>query len=171
MTTASATQASKPCLSVRGLRISLPQGADRPHAVDNISFDVRPGEVVCLLGESGSGKTVTALSLLRLVMNADLHGTASFVDSDNNATVDLLSIPEQQLRGIRGQDIAMIFQEPMTSLNPVFSVGEQIAESIRLHQGLSHAGALWLDMLAPGQLSEVPAHQLSAMRKKLKMSD
>ena len=105
--------------------------------VHGINFSIQAGEKVALVGESGSGKTVTALSLLRLVMNAQLSGQAAFTPSSSETTVDLLAIPEQQLRGIRGQDIAMIFQEPMTALNPLFTVGDQIAEVLQLKQGLA----------------------------------
>jgi microcin C transport system ATP-binding protein len=102
--------------------------------VHGINFAIKAGERIALVGESGSGKTVTALSLLRLVMNAELRGTGMFGQTD---AVDLLSIPEQQLRGIRGQDIAMIFQEPMTALNPLFTVGDQITEILELKQPLN----------------------------------
>ena len=108
-------------LDVKDLTVSFGGKA----VVHGINFSIKAGERVALVGESGSGKTVTALSLLRLVMNAELRGRAAFGQKD---TVDLLSIPEQQLRGIRGQDIAMIFQEPMTALNPLFTVGDQITE-------------------------------------------
>ncbi|MEY4537063.1 MAG: hypothetical protein RL171_1214, partial [Pseudomonadota bacterium] len=104
--------------------------------VHGINFSIKAGERIALVGESGSGKTVTALSLLRLVMNAELRGTAMFGQSD---TLDLLSISEQQLRGIRGQDIAMIFQEPMTALNPLFTVGDQISEVLELKRPLNTA--------------------------------
>ncbi len=108
-------------LDVKDLTVSFGGKA----VVHGINFSIKAGERVALVGESGSGKTVTALSLLRLVMNAELRGRAAFGQKD---TLDLLSIPEQQLRGIRGQDIAMIFQEPMTALNPLFTVGDQITE-------------------------------------------
>ncbi len=114
-------------LDVKDLTVSF---GGKP-VVHGINFSIKAGERIALVGESGSGKTVTALSLLRLVMNAELSGTASFGQND---TVDLLSIPEQQLRGIRGQDIAMIFQEPMTALNPLFTVGDQITEILELKQ-------------------------------------
>ena len=92
----------------------------------------QPGEKLALVGESGSGKTVTALSLLRLVMNAQIcRAAAGFLGRD------LLALPERELRAIRGSDIAMIFQEPMTALNPLFTVGEQIAEVLELKQGHS----------------------------------
>jgi microcin C transport system ATP-binding protein len=104
--------------------------------VHGINFSIQAGERVALVGESGSGKTVTALSLLRLVMNAELRGSAVFAADE---PVDLLKITEQQLRGIRGQDIAMIFQEPMTALNPLFTVGDQITEVLELKIPLHNA--------------------------------
>ena len=117
-------------LAVKDLTVSF-NGKPVVHGID---FSINAGERVALVGESGSGKTVTALSLLRLVMNAQLSGSAFF---GQDAAVDLLSIPEQQLRGIRGQDIAMIFQEPMTALNPLFTVGDQITEILELKQPLN----------------------------------
>jgi microcin C transport system ATP-binding protein len=122
-------------LEVKDLTVSF-GGKDVVHG---INFSIKAGERIALVGESGSGKTVTALSLLRLVMNAELHGTAIFSNGDNGGTVDLLSIAEQQLRGIRGKDIAMIFQEPMTALNPLFTVGDQITEVLELKTSLNTA--------------------------------
>ncbi len=120
-------------LDVKGLRVSF-SGKEVVHGVD---FHIRPGEKLALVGESGSGKTVTALALLRLVQNAEIAGEALFAGRDGQA--DLLSMPEHALRGIRGQDIAMIFQEPMTALNPLFTVGEQIAEVLQLKRALTPA--------------------------------
>ena len=120
-------------LDVKDLTVSF---GGKP-VVHGINFSIQAGEKVALVGESGSGKTVTALSLLRLVMNAQLSGQAAFTPTASQHTVDLLAIPEQQLRGMRGQDIAMIFQEPMTALNPLFTVGDQIAEVLELKQGLA----------------------------------
>ena len=117
-------------LDVKDLTVSF----NGKPVVHGINFSIKAGERIALVGESGSGKTVTALSLLRLVMNAELRGSATFGE---NETVDLLSIPEQQLRGIRGQDIAMIFQEPMTALNPLFTVGDQITEVLELKRPLN----------------------------------
>src|SRR5450830_125524 len=116
-----------PLLSVQGLRVVF-SGKEVVHGID---FSIAPGEKLALVGESGSGKTVTALSLLRLVQNADISGKALFDGRD------LLTLPERELRGLRGQDISMIFQEPMTALNPLFTVGDQIAEVLELKQGLS----------------------------------
>ncbi|MEO8122245.1 MAG: ABC transporter ATP-binding protein, partial [Rhodoferax sp.] len=118
-----------PLLTVQGLRVAF-SGRDVVHG---INFSIAPGEKLALVGESGSGKTVTALSLLRLVQNAAISGKAVFMGRD------LLSIPERELRGLRGQDISMIFQEPMTALNPLFTVGDQIAEVLELKQGLARA--------------------------------
>ena len=121
-------------LEVKNLRVSF-GGKEVVHGID---FSIRAGEKLGLVGESGSGKTVTALSLLRLVQNADLSGSALFSGRENSRIpVDLLALPEQQLRGIRGREIAMIFQEPMTALNPLFSVGDQIAEVLQLKQALA----------------------------------
>lgn len=119
-----------PLLDVKNLQIAFSGKA----VVHGIDFSIAPGEKLALVGESGSGKTVTALSLLRLVQNAAVSGQAAFAGRDG--PVDLLSLSEHQLRGIRGQDIAMIFQEPMTALNPLFSIGDQIAEILQLKQGL-----------------------------------
>ena len=128
-------------LDVQGLRVSF----GGKEVVRGIDFDVSPGEKLALVGESGSGKTVTALSLLGLAQGARTSGHALFEagpeDGEGAAPQDLLALPERALRGIRGRDIAMIFQEPMTALNPLFSVGEQIAEVLQLKQGLSPAQA------------------------------
>ena len=123
---------SRSLLEVKNLRVSF-AGKE---VVRGIDFSIAPGEKLALVGESGSGKTVTALSLLRLVQDAAISGQALFDVPDGNAG-DLLSLPERALRGIRGRDIAMIFQEPMTALNPLFSVGSQIAEVLQLKQGLT----------------------------------
>ena len=120
-------------LDVKGLRVAF----DGKDVVKGISFSIARGEKLALVGESGSGKTVTALSLLRLATNAHCRGSALFAQAAG--TVDLLAMPERQLQAIRGQDIAMIFQEPMTALNPLFSVGEQIAEVLQLKQGMDRA--------------------------------
>ena len=107
-------------------------------AVDGVTLSVRPGEMLGLVGESGCGKTVTALSILRLVPDPPgriVGGTISFEGRD------LVRLPEEEIRKIRGCAISMIFQEPMTSLNPVFTVGEQVAEGIRQHEKVSRREA------------------------------
>ncbi len=128
-------------LDVQGLRVSF-AGKE---VVRGIDFSVSAGEKLALVGESGSGKTVTALSLLGLVQGAQTSGQAVFRGVQDNAQsdaqVDLLALSERDLRAVRGRDIAMIFQEPMTALNPLFSVGNQIAEVLQLKEGMSPAKA------------------------------
>ncbi len=118
-------------LRVQGLNITF---GSQP-VVHGVDFSLAAGEKLALVGESGSGKTVTALSLLGLAEGAQVSGQVLF-DAGQGA-VDLLQIPPRQLRAIRGHDIAMVFQEPMTALNPLFSIGEQIAEVLQLKMGLS----------------------------------
>ncbi|CAJ0781302.1 Glutathione import ATP-binding protein GsiA [Ralstonia condita] len=112
-------------------------------AVRNLSFHVDRGETLAVVGESGSGKSVTSLALMRLVEHGGgkIIGGQMHLRRRNGEVLDLASASPAAMRGVRGADIAMIFQEPMTSLNPVFTVGEQIAESIRLHQGKTHSQA------------------------------
>ena len=124
---------SERLLDVKNLRISF-AGKEVVHGID---FSIASGEKLALVGESGSGKTITALSLLRLVQNAEVRGTAVF--QSPKGEVELLGMPERLLRGIRGQDIAMIFQEPMTALNPLFTIGNQIEEILALKQGLAQS--------------------------------
>ena len=147
-------------------------------AVRDVSFYVGRGETVAIVGESGSGKSVTALSLMRLVEHGGGTITSGRMDfvRDDGARTDLARASAQTMRSVRGAEMAMIFQEPMTSLNPVFTVGEQIAESIRLHQGADFAAAnrVALHMLdqvripeAAQVLSRYP-HQLSGgMRQRV----
>ncbi|MDH1522464.1 ABC transporter ATP-binding protein [Achromobacter mucicolens] len=107
-------------------------------AVDKLSFDLLPGETLGLVGESGCGKSVTSLSIMRL-LRAPGRVASGRIEFDGS---DLLALPEKSMRAIRGNKISMIFQEPMTSLNPVITVGKQISESLMLHQGLSRREAL-----------------------------
>ena len=114
-------------------------------AVDSVSFTIEPGETVGVVGESGSGKSVTALSIMRLIemgTRAKIsRGEVDFTMPDGS-TLDLLTQDEATMRCIRGNQIAMVFQEPLTSLNPVYPVGEQIAEALRIHEGLSRKEAM-----------------------------
>ena len=124
---------SEPLLSVRGLTTSF----GGPPVVDGIGFDLMPGEVLGVVGESGSGKSVMALSILGLLSPPGrvTRGSVRF------AGEDLLAKSEAEMERIRGARISMIFQEPMTSLNPVFTIGDQIAETLREHQGLDRRAA------------------------------
>ena len=124
-------------LDVQGLRVAF---GDK-EVVHGVDLSLRPGEKVALVGESGSGKTVTALALLRLVQNARLSGRARLAGGAGRPDVDLLAASEREMLGIRGGDIAMIFQEPMTALNPLYTVGDQVAEVIELKQGLTRKQA------------------------------
>src|SRR6478752_471633 len=119
-------------------------GSERTvEAVRNLSFHVDRGETLAIVGESGSGKSVTSLALMRLVEHGGGRITAGrmLLRRRGGEVLDLAQASESTMRGIRGADIAMIFQEPMTSLNPVFTAGDQIAESIRVHQGKDTAAA------------------------------
>jgi microcin C transport system ATP-binding protein len=123
-------------LEVKDLSVAFRQGARETLAVDRISFDIRPGETVALVGESGSGKSVTALSVMRLLpypTASHPSGTISFKGRD------LLALRHHEMQKIRGNDITIIFQEPMTSLNPLHTIEKQIAEILLLHQGLTGA--------------------------------
>ena len=121
-----------PLLSVKNLSIHFKTEGSETASVKNSSFTVGPGELVAIVGESGSGKSITALSILQLLpKQAVVTGEILF---DKKEQVDLLKLSEKQITGIRGNEIAMIFQEPMTSLNPVFTCGSQVMEAIQLHQ-------------------------------------
>ena len=128
--------ATGPILSVRDLRVAFAQGGGRFEAVKGVSFDLHAGETLAIVGESGSGKSVTALSTVRLLPdNAEVSGEILYRGEN------LGNAPERALRRIRGNDISFIFQEPMTSLNPLHSIARQIGESLELHQGLTGARA------------------------------
>jgi peptide/nickel transport system ATP-binding protein len=127
----------QPVLSVSNLSTSfLVDGEWRP-VVKDISFDVMPGETVAIVGESGSGKSVTSLSIMRLLARA----SSRIVGSVKLNGRDLLTLPEAEMRKVRGKDVAMIFQEPMTSLNPIFTIGRQISEALTCHGNISKAEA------------------------------
>ena len=135
---------SREVLAVHNLNIAFQEERRPVPAVKKLSFSLKRGETLAIVGESGSGKSVTALSLMRLLEQA-----GGIIDCDslllrrrNQQVIDLTKLSQSQMQSVRGADMAMIFQEPMTSLNPVFPVGEQIAESIRLHQGLNREQAL-----------------------------
>jgi phosphonate C-P lyase system protein PhnK len=158
---------SQPLLSVRNLSVAF----GRSKVVEDISFDLGAGEILGVVGESGSGKSITALSILRLVpAPGRVSGAISL------AGADLMALPEPEMRAIRGRDIAMIFQEPMTSLNPVFTCGDQVMEALIHHRGLDRTGAR-AEALKLLKLVEIPSaerrlddypHQLSGgMRQRV----
>ncbi len=128
------TKEANNLLTVEGLKTVFRTEAGLAKAVDGVSFHIKEGEVLGLVGESGSGKSVTALSCLRLIPNPPGEIAAGKITMDG---VDILSLPYDELRSIRGNRISMIFQEPMTSLNPVFTIGYQVAEAVLEHQNVS----------------------------------
>src|SRR4051795_11653835 len=123
-------------LAVEGLRVRLPTPAGEVTVVDGVDYEVRPAEVFGIAGESGSGKTVSMLALLGLLPEgSSVEGTARFGDGD------LLAMPRRRLRSISGRDIAMVFQDPFTSLHPMLSIGKQLTEHVQLHLGLDRRSA------------------------------
>src|SRR5262252_1705149 len=163
----------EPILEIADLRTWFFTRDGVVRAVDGVSFHVIPGETLAIVGESGCGKSVTALSVLRLIPSPPgriVSGAIRFAERD------LLRLSEAEMRDVRGNEISMIFQEPMTSLNPVLTIGRQIAETLTLHQGLDHKAALAksADMLrlvhipeAERRIGEYP-HQLSGgMRQRV----
>jgi len=160
-------------LDIENLSVSfhIPEGVAR--AVDGVSFYLAPGETIGLVGESGCGKSVTSLSILGLISSPPGKIESGKIRFNGQ---NLLDLDSESLRKIRGRDIAMIFQEPMTSLNPVLTIGRQVAEPLMTHQGLSRAAAFkraadWLDHVkipaAAKRLNDFP-HQLSGgMRQRV----
>jgi microcin C transport system ATP-binding protein len=129
---------TNPLLSVRDLSVAFHQGGSETLAVDRVSFDIAPGEVVALVGESGSGKSVTANSVLQLLpYPAASHPSGEILFEGR----DLLRVSERELRAVRGNDITMIFQEPMTSLNPLHTIEQQVGEILELHQAMTPQAA------------------------------
>jgi peptide/nickel transport system ATP-binding protein len=162
----SAAQTEAMVLDVKGLRTVFFTSSGLFKAVDDVSFSVRRGETLAIVGESGCGKSVTALSVMRLVLDPPGRIVGGSVTLEGT---DLLSLDESEMRAIRGNRISMIFQEPMTSLNPVMRIGDQIIEAVRLHRPMSRkeATAKAVEMLrlvripeAERRAQEYP-HQLS----------
>jgi oligopeptide/dipeptide ABC transporter ATP-binding protein len=160
-------------LEVNDLHTRFRSGNGIARAVDGVSFSLRPRETLAIVGESGSGKSVTSLSIMRLVPSPPGEIAAGAVMFKGS---DLLRLPERAMRRIRGNEISMIFQEPMTSLNPLLTVGEQIAEVVRLHQGLGRAAARnhAIDMLArvnipdpESRVQEYPHRLSGGMRQRV----
>ena len=133
----------KPIADIRELRVAFETKDGPVLGVENVSFSVHPGETVCIVGESGSGKSVSSLSLMRLVEfgGGEIAGGRLIFDRKDTGEVDLAAADQSLMRHIRGNEIGMIFQEPMTALNPVFTVGRQLTEGLRLHKGMSKSEA------------------------------
>lgn len=163
-----------PILQVKDLATVFSTRSGTTRAVDKISFDVYPGEVVAIVGESGSGKSVMALSLMRLLHAAGVttEGSAIF-SSPKYGEVDLLQLREQQLQRVRGSEISMVFQEPMSSLNPVYTCGKQVAEVLLLHTKLSKKEAKervlqlfeQVELPDPERIYKAYPHELSGGQK------
>ncbi len=130
--------ATEKLLDVRELSVAFGQGDRKVLAVDRVSFDIGKGETVALVGESGSGKSVTALSVMRLLPYPAAHHPSGVIRFNDR---DLMKLPPRELRDVRGNDITIIFQEPMTSLNPLHTIEKQLAEILLLHKGLAGAPA------------------------------
>ena len=159
-------------LEVKNLQTHFPTRAGLVKAVDDVSFYINEGELLGLVGESGCGKSITALSLMRLIAAPGKIVGGSIAFKGEN----LLNVSDERMREIRGDDISMIFQDPMTSLNPVYTVGEQIAEALRLHRGLNKRDAIGgaidamkeVAMPAPERRINDYPHQLSGgMRQRV----
>ncbi len=131
---ATARSSSGPVLEIRGLSVTLPEGADREYAIEDISYSVNRGEIVCIVGESGSGKSVSAQTVMGLIPRKELTPVAGAILLQGE---DLLQKTEAELRELRGVKMSMIFQEPMTALNPVMRVGDQIGEMLEIHTAMS----------------------------------
>jgi peptide/nickel transport system ATP-binding protein len=149
----------KDLLRVSGLTTAFQaKGGGTVRAVDDVSFTVGQGETVCVVGESGSGKSVTSLSVMRLIENEGGHITSGEISFDGR---DLAQLDQASMRKIRGSELGMIFQEPMTALNPVFTIGDQIAESVLLHTNSSKKQA-WNRALEMLRLVEISAPDVRA---------
>lgn len=163
----------QPLLQVQNLSIYFIAEGKSTNAVKNISFNIEGGEILAIVGESGSGKSVTALSLLQLLpTQATIKGQIFFANKEKTS-IDLLKISGKEINAIRGKDMAMIFQEPMTSLNPIFTCGYQVIEAIQLHQHISlkaaekKAIALFekVNLPNPAEMINCYPHQLSGGQK------
>jgi peptide/nickel transport system ATP-binding protein len=161
-----AARSDAPLLQVEGLRISVRGAAGWHPVVRDLSFSVNSGETLAIVGESGCGKSITALSILGLLPPGSTRVDSGRIVFDG---IDLLKLPEHAMCNLRGNRIAMIFQEPMTSLNPVLTIGEQIAEAVRVHRGIGGGDAwkLAVDALERVRIPDAPRrarmypHQLS----------
>ena len=144
--------ASPPLLAIRDLRITFRTAEGFARAVDGLDLDVKRGETVALVGESGCGKSVTALAVLRLVEPDGVVGLGSAIKLEGR---DLLALPMRELRAVRGNHVAIVFQEPATALNPVLTIGYQVAEAVLTHENVSKKDA-WRRAVEMLQLVGIP---------------
>ncbi len=166
--------AGEPVLTIENLTIDLPPGADRAHAVENVSFELYQRETLCIVGESGSGKSLTAAAILGLLPEPHVRASGGAI---RFGTEDMLDISRDRLRRIRGAGIAMIFQEPMTALNPLMTIADQIDEVIRYHESWpsERRHARILEVLEAVRMPDPPAiakaypHQLSGGQRQRAM--
>ena len=167
---------SQTLLEIKGLRTHFATDAGTVHAVDGVDLSIAAGETLGVVGESGCGKSVTAMSVMRLLATPPARIVAGQILWKGR---DLLRLDTEAMRAVRAKEIAMVFQEPMTSLNPVYTVGEQIAEVIRLHEGLSRRAALaraaemlkLVHISSPGRRVHDYPHQFSGgMRQRVMMA-
>ncbi|WP_225026722.1 ABC transporter ATP-binding protein [Xinfangfangia pollutisoli] len=157
---------AKPILEIQNLRVALPEGGDRPNALDDLTLTVNEGEIVCLVGESGSGKSMAAGAVMRLLPEPHVRVTQGAVRLDGQ---DITALGQREMRALRGDRLSMIFQEPMTALNPQKTVGWQIDEVLRLHTDLDRRArkARVLEILAdvhipdPASTYNAYPHQMS----------
>jgi len=164
---------SDPAVSIKDLRIALPPGGERAYAVDGISFDLEPGEIVCVVGESGSGKSMCAHALMGLLPDSVTTETGEIAFEGNN----LLALDADGWRDLRGRRIAMVFQEPMTALNPLMRIGEQMMEMFEAHGLLSPRErrqkalglALEVGLPDPARIVRAYPHQLSGGQRQRAM--
>jgi len=162
-----------PCISCHGLRVSFSIQKRTALAVRGVSFELDDRKTLGIVGESGCGKSVTALSILRLLPAPPAKIEAGTIDFEGD---DLLALPERRMRGIRGRRISMVFQDPMTSLNPVFTCGNQVAETLLLHKGMSRkdAAAVCMELFSEVGIAEparayssYPHHLSGGMRQRV----
>lgn len=160
------SEKNNPILEVKGLKTHFFTKHGVSKAVDGIDFTLRKGETLGIVGESGCGKSMTSLSILRLIPSPPGKIAGGQILYKGK---DLITLPEDEMRKIRGNEISMIFQEPMTSLNPVIPVGEQIAEALRLHQGMRKKEA-WIKAVEMLKLVGIPSPEKRAKQEPFQLS-
>lgn len=181
MRPADGTARRAPVLDVRDLQVFFPTDDGLVRAVDGVTFAVGAGETLAIVGESGSGKSVTGMSIMRLVERAGARIAGGRIDltGSDAVQIELTGLREREMARLRGREIAMVFQDPMSSLNPVFPIGDQIGESLRIHRGLSRDAArqaaiqllTQMGIADPAKRVDAYPHQLSGgMRQRVMLA-